>query len=63
MVGLTICCVGEVVRKIAILTASSNFNHLVSIYYLIIWKQCFIFINSGARCKSRRSRSCNGRHF
>lgn len=28
-IGVLICIVGEIIRKLAILTASSNFNHLV----------------------------------
>lgn len=30
LIGLAICCIGEILRKAAILTAKSNFNHLVS---------------------------------
>lgn len=29
MVGITICIIGEILRKLAIITANSNFNHVV----------------------------------
>lgn len=34
--GLAICVIGELMRKGAMLTASSNFNHLVSKTFFFI---------------------------
>lgn len=50
LIGLVICCIGEILRKAAILTAKSNFNHLVS---------KFIFLFSKGAIKSNKINNSN----
>lgn len=61
LLGVTLCTFGEIVRKVAIITAGRSFTHLVNIYYLN-WSQyicTWLLITTGAGWKAHRPQANN----